>query len=341
MTPVPSRRKPVQRIGPRLAGFPPEADAVPTLAAPAEPLVDHTPEPVAAKRGPKPKGERPMTPAERKAKQRAMKAEKAADVQRRDIVAQLVKINRRRLSKADLKSPNAHEVLANNRVRLRKMRDEWVLLPLEELQKTLRTYDEIKDSTGRLHGEASGEKDRSNGMSHPEKIIAASENQQHGGFDDAAGTSRGGDLVDNYNTEQGTTGETTGRPPRGLLIPREHTDYLDRRELIIGKLIEKHTKREADGGRRCLLCSESELVENTDGTKSRKFIYPVLIPGSDVREHFWREYDKGLQAFYRYQELSEDSGVVELAQFLVDDARRAYQNSKHLQAVWDLSRKLK
>jgi hypothetical protein len=337
MTPVPSRRKPVQRIGPRLAGLPPEPEDIRTPVAPADPPVADTSEPVVAKRGPKLKGERPMTPAERKAKQRA----KAADVQRRDIVAQLVKINRRRLSKPDVTSPQAHNVFANNRIRLRKIHDEWVLLPLEELQKTLRTYDEIKDSTGRLHGEASGEKDRSNGMSHPEKIIAAAEGERQGRFDDAACTGRGGDAVQNYNTEQGTTGETTGRPPRGLHIPREHTDYLDRRELIIGKLIEKHTKREADGDRRCLLCSESELVENTDGTKSRKFIYPVLIPGSDVRDHFWREYDKGLQAFYRYQELSEDSGIVELAQFLVDDARRAYQNSKHLQAVWDLSRKLK
>jgi hypothetical protein len=321
-----------------MVGLPPEPEHVPTAAPPADPPVADTPEPVVAKRGRPPKSDRPMTAAERKRQERARKAEKAADVQRRDLVAQLVKINRRGLSKAYLESPQgraqANAVLANNRIRMQKMRDEWVSLPLEELQKALKTYEEIKDSTGRMHGESSGELGRTDGTSHVEKIIAAAENQQHSGHDDAAGTGKGGDVVQNYNTESGTTGETAGRPPRGLRIPKEHTDYLDRREAIIKDLIAKHTKREADGVR-CLLCYEIKYIDNTDGTKSGVRNYPVLIPdASDVRQHFWREYDKGLEMFYRWQELIEGAGVAEQAQFLVDDARRAYQNSNHLQAVW-------
>lgn len=331
MTPIQQRKKPVKRAFSGMVGLPPEPEDIRTPVAPADPPVADTPEPVVAKRGRPPKGERPMTPAERKAKQRAMKVEKVDDVQRRDIVAQLVIINRRRLSKADLSSPRgraqAHTVLANNRIRLRKMRDEWVSLPLDELQKVFKTYEEIKDSTGKMHGEASSDK--------VEQIFAAAKNQQHSGLDDAAGTGRGGDAVQNYNTER----ESAGRPPRGLRIPPEHVRYLDRRESIIKDLIAKHTKREADGVR-CLLCYEIEFTDNTDGTKSGVRNYPVLIPdASDVRQHFWRQYDKGLEMFYRWQELTEGADVAEQAQFLVDDARRAYQNSNHLQAVWRSSRK--
>lgn len=260
-----------------------------------------------------------MTPAERVKKHRQAQQAKLADKERRNLVAQLAKILKRMLPFADPKSPLAHKVFAERRMRLRKIHDEWVLLPIDEVRKALKLYKDEKDSYGRLHGESSGEGDRKNGMSGVEQRIAKAEGQRHGDHDDDPVPVRGGELT-TYNTER----EPSTRSPRGMRIPKEHIDYLDGREEIITELIEQHVRKisldDDQPAHRCLLCSAK------------------LPEFSDARQHFWEEYDKGLRLFYRHQELTEDSKIAELAEFIIDDIRKAYQNHKHLQEVWRVSR---
>lgn len=256
-----------------------------------------------------------MSGQERAQKYRQERRKKLEEKERRDIVAQLVKIFRRMLPFADLESPKANEVFAERRLRLREIHDKWALLPVEELRKTLQVYEERKDSEGRLSRESTSEADRKNGMSGAEQRIARAEGEQHGNRGEGLGT-----ATSNYNTER----EPSTRAPRGTRIPEEHIKYLDRREAIITELIKQHVRKisldDDQPAHRCLLCSAK------------------LPEFSDARQHFWEEYDKGLQLFYRYQELSEDPAVVEMAPLIVSDARKAYLSNKHLQEVWRVSR---
>jgi len=335
MTPIKQRKNPVERaFKSRLVGMPQDEPEV--VPPPESPEPTKTPAVDAPKRrGRPPKSDKAMSGRERTQRYRQAQQVKLEDKERRDLVAQLVKIYRWIFPFADLKSPLAHKVLAERRQRLQKIHDEWVLLPVGELRKTLQTYEENKDSQGRLHGESSGEADRKNGMSGVEQRIAEAESQQSSGHDDDSGRGRGGDASQNYNIEQEPG---SARPPRGARIPKEHIYYLDGREDIITELVGKHARPEA-GGVRCLLCQDVQESVSPEGVRSARYTYPVLIPdSSDVRQHFWEEYDKGLRLFYRYQELSEDPAVVEMAQFIVADARKAYLSNKHLQEVWQVSR---
>lgn len=285
-----------------------------TVASPTPVVVTPEPVPVTTteslkKRGRPAKHGVAMTSKERVAQHRL-------DKERRDLVAQLLVIFKRMLPFADQKSPQADAVLAERRLRLRRIRDEWVLLPVDELQKVLALYKAEKDSRGRLSGESSGEADRKSGMSGTEQRIAKADGEQHTGYDDDSAS-----VPSNYNTEP--DGSST-RPPQGLRIPQEHIDYLDRREGIITELIDEHVRKisldDDQPVHRCVLC----LAELPDR--------------SCARQHFWEEYDKGLRMFYRFKELSENPGVVALAPFIVNDARKSYQEHKHLQAVWTKSR---
>ena len=312
---VQQRKNLVKRAFSGLVGLPPETEPQQT------PLQEPAVVPMKPKAGRPSQGARTMTGAERTQKYREEKKKKLEDKERRDLVAQLTKIQKLMLPFADLESPQVHNVFAERRQRLQKIRDEWVLLPVAELQKTLGVYQKKDaegrklyiDSRGRLSGESSGEADRKNGMSGVERQIAKADGEG-GGHDEGFGT-----AISNYNAES----EPTTRAPRGIQTPKEHIAYLEDREEIITELIEQYVRKiSLDDDQlacRCLLC----------GAK-----LPQL---SDARQHFWVEYDKGLRMYYRYQELSEDTGVAEIAQFMIDDCRMAYRNHKHLQEVWRVS----
>jgi hypothetical protein len=301
-------KKPAERRFQGLVGMPPELPD----DGDAPPL----------RRGRPPKGERAMTQAERKRQSRLHQQGKVEDAEKRNLVAKLMKIEKRRLPFANAESGwnVQHEVMAERRLRLQTMHDEWILLPIEELRKLLALNEEQKDSTGRLHGEPSGEAPRKNGQSGVEQVVAAEESKTV--VDDAAGGSRGGDATNNYNVEK----ETSTRPPRGMRIPKEHIDYLDKREEIITQLIKKFTQPEGSG-LRCLLCEKIEDI-SSNGVKKRRISYPVFIADpSDARQHFWEEYEKGRQMYFRYQDLKDIPA-------LADGARRAYLRHRHLQEVW-------
>jgi hypothetical protein len=325
------RKNPVKRLYNRLVGLPPEAEAAPAspVAPPSEPTPDLQRRPG-----------RPTKHADAAAKQaayRARKAENLADAERRNLVAELMKIYRR--MQPDIVAEKSRpadiarvvKLRGENRVRLRKVHDDMLALSLESLQKVLTTWKETPDSHGRLRNERSGEDERKHGMSELERIIAGQQN--------ATGkVTPEGHGVDAFEQDDDSDSSDT-RPPSGPRIPPEHKRYLDGREHIISELIMKYTKKEGSGVR-CLLCREVQQdTATSEGVSTVRYTYPVVIADpSDVRQHFWEEYEKGLQLFYRYQELSEDPGVAELAQFMVADARRAYQNNKHLEEVWKVVR---
>jgi hypothetical protein len=328
---LPPRKPPAKRAFTGLVGLPPES----------EPTHEHAVAPTAAKGPGRPsKGARTMTGAERTQKYRQGQKKKFEDKERRDLVAQLVKIYRRMLPFADLKSPLAHKVLAERRQRLQKISDEWVLLPVTELQKTLGVYQEkgpegLKlyiDARGRLSGESSGEADRKDGLSGTEQQIAMADGESS---DHDEGL---GDATSNYNTESESS---TRGPQGGLRIPAEHLAYLEDREEIITELVQRYTRAEGSG-LRCLLCKEVECLTSPQGSKMARITYPVFIADpTDARQHFWLEYDKGLKLYYRWQELSEDPGVAQIAQFMIDDSETASLNHKHLREVWNASARRK
>lgn len=259
-----------------------------------------------------------MTAAQRQAVSRANKAAKPDDKERRDIVAKLMKMYRYAALVPTEKAPD--KIRENIHAQRRKLNKDLLALNLEQVRDVLRIWRESNDLKGRLPGERSGEKERKYGMSELERIIAARTN----------GRPRTSKTLSDYDNEKAGL----RRPSGGRGIPPEHLAYLDEREAVITELIEKYYCRvpyirkqsRPDGvvqtrfeAGQCRLCGE----------------FPN--PG-DVRQHFWREYDKGLEARDRYQELNEP-GVVELAPFIVSEAEdRVFQN-KHLVAVWDLVRK--
>jgi hypothetical protein len=315
MTPTNQRKTPVERAYSGLVGRPYEPKPAPVPAGSTEPSETPTVATAPKRRGRPPKDNKTMSGRERMQKYRQEKQKKLEDKERRDLVAQLAKIHKRLLPFADPESPIADKVFAERRLRLREIRDKWILLPIEELRKTLQVYEENKDSEGRLPGESSGEADRKNGMSGAEQQLAIVEGEQHGNHGEGPGTAK-----DNYNTPR----EPSTRAPRGIQTPKEHVAYLDRREDIITELIRQHVRKisldEDQPAHRCTLCSAK------------------LSGFSDARQHFWEEYDKGLLLYYRFQELSEDPAVLEMAPQIIGDVRKAYQNHKHLQEVWRVSR---
>jgi hypothetical protein len=325
MTPTKLRKNPVKRLFPGLAGRY-EPEAAPAPASPAEPPDEPTPE---LQRG------RPGRPAKyadaatKQAAYRARKEENLADAERRNLVAELMRIYRRMQSHIiEMKTGSkkgkqqarerADKLRVENRQRLGKLHDDLLTLPVASIKNVLATWKETPDTRGRLRNERSGEDKSKYGMSELERIIAGQDRNENG-----TRVSPEGHGVDSSEQDDDSDSSNT-RPPRGQRMPPEHIAYLDDREEIITELIKQHVRKisldEDQPAHRCLLC----------GAKLPEF--------SEARQHFWTEYDKGLKLYYHYQELSEDSGVAEMAQFMVNEARRAYQNHKHLQEVWRVSR---
>lgn len=132
-------------------------------SAPAE-LVAPTP---AKRRGRKPKGESAMTDVERKKLSRQNKKEKENDAQLHASVAKIIK-EHRKMELADYG-------------RLRKLGVDLAAVPSEYIQLYQDLLITIRDSTGRLHGERSGEAPSANGLSDMERIDAAQRRKEQFG----------------------------------------------------------------------------------------------------------------------------------------------------------------
>jgi hypothetical protein len=261
-----------------------------------------------------------MTPAQRKAESRKMQGEKQANKERRDIVAKYVKSYRRMLPIIKPTDPQWRSKTIEHRQRLRKFHDELMTLSLQQLKDALKVWEETPDQWGRLPGERSGESGRKHGMSEPERIISAEET------DTGRVTPGGHGPAIDKDDERGDF-----RPPSGQRIPPEHIAFLEDREKIIGQLVSKFYDAE-----------RGHIIKNYEGEqhfeKKQCRLCGALIPDpSDVRQHFWEEYGKGLEAYYKYLELNEPH-ITELAPFIVEDARLRYTQNKHLQCVWSLAR---
>lgn len=268
-------------------------------------------------------GDRPMTSAERKARSRAMKAEKKADEDKRNIVAGLMRKIRRMQPIITSDAFQAERARGENRVRLRKLHDDLLQMPMASIKEVLETYDLTPDSHGRLHNERSGEASRQYGMGELERIIAG---QQH-----ANGRVRPeGYGKDEDEPSQDEPAETTFRPPTGPRIPPEHIAFLESREAILKCLIAEHVKKisedDVDTQHRCLLCGR------------------LLLELPDAMQHFWVEYGRGVDAYHRFLDAidlgreSQDESLDKFHAERVMKARAAYIHNKHVMKVWEAAK---
>jgi hypothetical protein len=295
------QKQPTRRAFSGLVGMPYEGND-PKPAAPAA-TVAEAPAPVpvvtARKVGRPPiHGER-MTPKERKRKSRAGQREKLADAERRDIVAELMKIYRRGQPKIVTKDAAlANRLRGEARERFRERHDELLALSAEDLRSALAIYDETPDSHGRLHNERSGEGERMYGMSELERVIAKQYGEDYAASDEA-----GWDA-----------GESSG-PKSREWIPRKYLAKLRERDELITDVAERFSVEITDTSYGCKLCD-------------------AVLEQGDVTAHFWKEYSKGLD-LYRHWEMLNSPGVADI---IPEDmrfaARRAFVSHKHLQVIW-------
>jgi hypothetical protein len=138
-------KRPAIRLGPRLAGFPPDEPVTP---APSTPV----------KRGRPPKSGVAMTLKERKASSRMNQKAKKEDAERRNLIAKLVKIYDRQVSDVIVvpgyinAEAIAEDRRGRDRVQKRQYLKELKSLTLEELKLTVEGKN-IPDTRGRLPGE--------------------------------------------------------------------------------------------------------------------------------------------------------------------------------------------
>ena len=266
-------------------------------------------------------GDKPMTPAERKTRERAMKAAKMADEVKRNIVATLMRKIRSAQPKITDKAFQAAAARVRNRKRLRKLHDDLLVMPMAALNEVLETYKLTPDSHGRLHNERSGEAKRQYGMTEMERIVAAQSTR-------SGAVKPEGHGKDEDEPSEDDNGDSGGfRPPSGPRIPPEHIAFLRNRDAIIRELIAEHVVKVSDDDsctlHRCLLCNR------------------MLRELPDAMQHFWVEYGKGVEAYHKYLDaidLGKDSKDEATDRFHADrvmQARKAYVCNKHAMKVWE------
>jgi hypothetical protein len=107
---------------------------------------------------------RPRSHVENAAKQKAYR-NRHSDTGRRGLIAWILK-------KSRSTEPNAKY--------LRNLRDELLTLPRGELQGVVEVLKQNLDAHGRLHNERSGERERLNGMSEIERLLARKNQRENG-----------------------------------------------------------------------------------------------------------------------------------------------------------------
>ena len=279
------------------------------------------PVPVPRKSGRPALGDRPMTPAERKTRERTMKAAKKSDEVKRNIVAALMRKIRSAQPKITSKAFQAAAARTRNRKRLRKLHDDFLEMSMAALNEVLETYKLTPDSHGRLHNERSGEASRKYGMNEMERILAAQSTRTGA----VKPEGHGKDEDEPSEDDNGDTGDF--RPPSGPRIPPEHIAFLRNRDAIIRELINEYVKKISDDEsctlHRCLLCNR------------------VLQELPDAMQHFWVEYGKGVEAYHKHLDaidLGKDSQDEATDRYHADrvmQARKAYIHNKHAMKVWE------
>ena len=280
--PTQLRKQPSRRAFVGLVGRPTDDPVNAPAVIPEIAVVAITP----TRPGRPPIGPRAASPAERKAKSRASKLEKLADTERRNLVAKLMTMYRRmqpdiyadRTSQADI--ARAEELRRKEKQRRRKLYDEWLDLPLADLQNLRSTWQETRDNEGRLPNERSGEGNRRFGMTELESIIAGQYRDEKGRRVSPSGAGPTQMEEDDPSADSSNTPRSQKRT-----IPAK---YLENQNDLDELMIEmaKDDVAEVDGKLHCNMCGD-------------------FINESDGREHFWREYEKGYQLLPKFAEESE------------------------------------
>lgn len=125
----------------------------------------------------------PMTPAEQKKWKRIEQKADKQEQERRDVLAQLLKIYRRMQMIAHSDSTNLNEAAAEIEKASANIREQQHLffkeletLEVWQLKDLLKVWTKTPDSHGRLHNERSGEKFRRGGQSEMEIIVSRRDN---------------------------------------------------------------------------------------------------------------------------------------------------------------------
>jgi hypothetical protein len=229
--------------------------------------------------------------AKKQAAYRARLEAEADDAERRNLVAELMRIYGRQESVVvDGRNKRAAEDRRGvARVQKRLYFDHLKQLSIEELRTVLSVQEQTPDSRGRLHGERSGEDRRSDGMSEIEQIIAA---QQH----DASNFENGeqdpklaaGFRVKPEGAGPDSDSDSTADAADNIRGGSAKPDYeptADDKWLqkAVGSIIRKMVY-DPEHGARCLFCDEAFAVETA------------------AENHLLEQYTKGKKDFDRYLE---------------------------------------
>jgi len=295
------RRPPAKRLFYGMAGSP--------LAQVNEP----TTEPalfVPKRRGPKPKHGYVMTPTERKRNQ----YERQREPEKRQLVAKILKIMKRQMTvpahDEDLKRRSSTDkVNEDNRIRLRRLRDELTLLSVIDLRKYAKTLKEAPDSHGRLHNERSGEGPRINGMSEMERIIAAQERGEHGG---------------------------RARPQGHGPTSYEPADPADVKTSIYNPLQKTESEKPIDEAIEQLVEEFRQTLASPDVSAVKCPWCPVMPTSpTGAENHFNAEYTKGKNQKVYIEELEayNEEAYSPVPTAILDAAKESLQNNLHFTGI--------
>src|SRR5882724_4786512 len=216
----------------------------------------------AQKPGPKPKYGIAMTPAERQRQSRANRRAKQDDAERRNLIAELMKIYRRQQS--DSLSSVAFAVV--DRKQRAQYHKDLKGLSVAELRVAMEGK-QTPDSHGRLHDERSGEKERTGGQSEIEKILGA---KQHDSsyFEDedqdpsmAAGfrVNPVGTAPESFEAEDKTADSADAALPGSAKPEFSQTTEEKWRDKAIDSLVHKMFSASITEAAKCPFCDETFL----------------------------------------------------------------------------------
>lgn len=226
--------------------------APPAQPITAEPIPVLSVQPVTKKRGRPPKGDRAMTPAERKRLQRHTTDAKEKDIERRNLIAKILRKLRVGKSIPDEKNLSASslaEKAATDATGLNAMIANLKTMSIADLQNTYDSLKYFSDSKGRLANERSGEKDRRDGQSQIEGIIGITE------YAPAQATNPEGHAPDTYEKPNPSLDKADSRKLT-IDLPSDPNEYEKLKAEVMQQMVTDKTKCQVCG----LVCETTEKL---------------------------------------------------------------------------------
>jgi hypothetical protein len=269
------------------------------VAKPASPVVAVIePLPILKRRGRPSKFGSAMTPAERKATSRANQKAREDDVERKKLVAELMKIYNRQQSDLVVDDEDSKATEERRRVireQERRYHDDLMQLSLTHLRATLYVQQETPDSHGRLHNERSGAPSRSeiehlHFKAETTGAFTTGDDPGNAGLDDVdpllAGTSRvrpggAGSGETDPDDDDGDVRPSSGRQTY------EPTGAEKRLQKVIEHIIDQMIVEDETVGAQCPFCDQFFLVEQG----AENHLYEQYGAGKRERERFERHRD--------------------------------------------------